>query len=263
MTEARATATQGGAVAGEWVDVAAVNVVGRGRVRGRRGVVLTDRDVTLLRWIGEQYCVRGDLLAVLMARHSDDAAARSAGRVTDAAVRRRVGAWRTAGLVVSEQFRAKTPATVWLTTEGMRACGLGWRATAPTFATVAHRHAVGVVRAWVEGRGRGYQWICERELRDELDQPAAGRRDHLADGVVVSTAPDGRVGRSAIEVELTRKTKGRVEEILRGLLARHDDVIYFAVPTAAGVVTAAAQSVGAAERVRVRPYPPEALAAVA
>ena len=253
--------------AGEWGQLAELEVgvdsSRTGRARARRRLFLTDRDVRLLGWIGEQYCVRGDLLAVLMARHSDDEAARAAGRVTDAAVRRRVGAWRAAGLVATEQFLAKTPATVWLTAEGMATCGLGWRASAPTFATVAHRHAVGVVRVWVEGRGRDYQWICERELRDGLDQPAGGRRDHLADGVVVSTGQDGRVGRSAIEVELTRKTKGRVEEILRGLLARYDDVIYFAVPTAAGTVRTAAESVRAADRVRVRPYPPETLATVA
>jgi hypothetical protein len=47
------------------------------------------------------------------------------------------------------------------------------------------------------------------------------------------------------------------------LLVRHDDVIYFAVPTAAPTVRAAADAVGAAGRVRIRPYPPEALAAVA
>jgi hypothetical protein len=224
---------------------------------------LTGRDVTLLGWIGEQYCARGDLLAVLMAAHSTDEAARTGGRVSDAAVRRRVGAWRAAGLVATQQFWANTPATVWLTTDGMAAAGLSWRASTPTFATVAHRHAVGVVRAWVESRGRGYQWVCERELRDGLDHPAGGRRDHLADGVVISTGPDGRTGSSAIEVELTRKTRGRVEDILRGLLARHDDVIYFAVPTATPTVTAAAQAIGGAGRVRVRPYPPEALAAVA
>lgn len=226
-------------------------------------LLLTDRDELLLRWIGEQYCIRGDLLAVLMAQYSTNPTVRTAGRVDDSAVRRRVIAWRSAGLVATEQFRAKTPATIWLTADGMATAGLGWRATAPTFTTIAHRHAVGVVRAWVEGRGKGYQWISERELRDELDQPAGGRRDHLADGVVLSTAPDGRPGRSAIEVELTRKTKGRVEQILRGLLARYDDVIYFAVPSAAGTVAAAAQVVGAAERVRVRSYPPETLAAVA
>jgi len=96
-----------------------------------------------------------------------------------------------------------------------------------------------------------------------VDHPAGSRHHHLTDGVVLSTVPDGRTGRSAIEVELTRKTRSRVEDILRGLLARYDDVIYFAVPATAGTVRAATEAMGAGERVRVRPYPQEALAAVA
>jgi hypothetical protein len=108
-----------------------------------------------------------------------------------------------------------------------------------------------------------FGWVSERELREALDHPAGGRRDHLPDGVITSTDPNGRTWGSAVEVELTRKTRGRVEDILRGLLTRHDDVIYFAVPAAAAIVTAAAQAIGATGRVRVRPYPPEALAAVA
>src|SRR5437867_6294166 len=69
-----------------------------GRIGARRRMQLTDRDVVLLRWIAEQYCVRGDLLAVLMARHSSDETVRAAGRVTDTAANRRIGVWRAAGL---------------------------------------------------------------------------------------------------------------------------------------------------------------------
>ncbi len=235
------------------------NGVGRRRV----GLQLTSRDLTLLRWIGEQYCCRGDLLAVLMARHSDDETVRAAGRVVPWVAQRRIAAWRSAGLVTTAQFVANTPATVWLTSDGMAAARLAWRASAPTFATVAHRHAVGVVRAYAEATNPAFGWVSERELREGLDHPAGGRRDHLPDGVITSTDDTGRTWRSAIEVELTRKTRGRVEEILRGLLARHDDVVYFAVPAAAGTVAAAAQAIAASERVRVRPFPPEALAAVA
>jgi hypothetical protein len=145
----------------------------------------------------------------------------------------------------------------------MTAAGLGWRATVATCATEAHRHAIGVVRAAMESRGSGDRWICERDLRDGLglDYTARGRRDHLPNGVVVSTTPDGRVRRRAIEVELTRKTRGRVEEILRGLVARHDDIVYFVVPSAAGTVHGAAHAVGAADRIRVLPYPPDAAVA--
>lgn len=35
---------------------------------GQRNVQLSDRDLDLLTWIGEQYTCRADLLAVLMAR---------------------------------------------------------------------------------------------------------------------------------------------------------------------------------------------------
>lgn len=234
--------------------------VGRGQ---RRGLQLTGRDVTLLRWVGEQYCARGDLVAVLMARWSADETVRAAGRVVPWVAQRRIAAWRSAGLAAAAPFLAGTPATVWLTSDGMAAAGLAWRASGPTFATVAHRHAVGIVRAYAEGTNPTFGWVSERELRDGLDHPNGGRRDHLPDGLITSTDATGRTWRSAIEVELTRKARPRVEEILRGLLARYDDVIYFAVPSAASTVTAAAATVGAGPRVRVRSYPPDQLAAVA
>jgi hypothetical protein len=227
---------------------------------------LTDRDVLLLRWIGEQYCARSDLLAVLMAQHSTDQTVRAAGRVSDTATHRRIGAWREAGLVATEQLRAKTSATVWLTTGGMTTAGLGWRATVPTCATEAHRHAIGVVRAWMESRGLGDRWICERELRDglDLDYAARGRRDHLPNGVVVSTATDGHVRRTAIEVELTRKTEARVSAILRQLLKTYDDVVYRAAPGTATVVQRAVAALKTgSERIMVRHFPPPTLAEVA
>jgi hypothetical protein len=40
---------------------------------------LSERDRRLLAWIGEQYTLRVDLLAVLMAQLSDDPAARTRG----------------------------------------------------------------------------------------------------------------------------------------------------------------------------------------
>jgi hypothetical protein len=231
------------------------------RGSGRRsGVQLTERDRRLLRWIGEQYCVRVDLLGVLMARHSDDRAVRAAGAVAPRLVQRRVAAWRTGGLVVSRRFLADTPSMVWLTAEGMATVGLPWRSFEPAFPTIAHRHATGVVRAYVESRGVDLAWTCERQLREGL---AGGA--HCPDALITSTDPTGRIWRSAVEVELSRKHRPRVERILGDSLARYDDIIYFATPEATPVVTAAAEATGAAGRVRIRPYPVpvETLAAVA
>jgi hypothetical protein len=141
----------------------------------------------------------------------------------------------------------------------MAAAGLPWRPYEPTFAAVAHRHAVGLVRA--EAEAKGLRWICERELREG----AAGRPLHLADGVVVSVDDTGRTWRTAVEVELTRKTEARVAAILRHLLATFDDVVYRAVPSAAAVVQRAAAALpgDGPDRVRIRSYPPASLAAVA
>jgi len=234
---------------------------------------LGERDRRLLAWIGEQYTVRTDLLAVLMAQQSDDEDARARGRLTQQAARRRVGVWRQAGFVQSDRMGLGEYATVWLTADGMRFAGLPWRPYQPTLVTCAHRHAVGLVRAEAEAKGR--QWICERELREALTgQPSAagepggfgaGPRTHLPDGVVLSTDRSGRTWRTAIEVELTRKTEVRVAAILRQLLESYDDVVYRAHPSAAPVVQRAAAALpgrGAA-RVHVRSYPPPTLAGVA
>ena len=225
---------------------------------GQRRMRLSERDRKLLAWCGEQYTLRFDLLAVLMARMSEDAAARARGQVSRQAVSRRVRAWRQERLVEARTILAGEPATIWLTADGMLAAGLPWRPYDPTVATVAHRHAVGIVRA--EAEQAGFGWLCERELREGL----GGRPLHLPDGVVLSTDERGKTWRTAMEVELTRKTEARVSAILRQLLARYDDVVYKAAP---GTETVLKRSIAGlhqgAERIHVRPYPPNALADVA
>jgi hypothetical protein len=219
---------------------------------------LSERDRRLLVWIGEQYTVRTDLLAVLMAQSSDDDDARARGRLTPQAARRRVGVWRRAGLVRSHGFQLGEHATVWLTADGMRYAGLPWRPYEPTVATAAHRHAVGLVRAEAEAMGLG--WICERELREGQ----GGQPLHLPDGAVISKDDRGKEWRTAVEVELTRKTEARVVAILRHLLSRYDDVVYRVHPSAMTVVTRSAAALkSGSERIMIRPYPPPTLAAVA
>jgi hypothetical protein len=226
---------------------------------GRRtGVRLSERDQALLRWIGEQYSVRADLLGVLMARHSDDPDAQDRGALAPRVVNRRIQAWREAGLVRTRTFLMGTASTVWLTADGLAVASVPWRPYEPSLATVAHRHAVGLVRAEAETMP-GVTWICERELREGQ----GGRPLHLPDGVVVSADANGRRWRTAVEVELTRKTESRVIAILRHLLAVYDDVVYRAVPDAGAVVERAAAGIDGGDRVFVRPFPPPTLAAMA
>lgn len=226
---------------------------------GQRRMRLSERDRTLLAWCGEQYTVRFDLLAKVMAVKSDDPATRAKGHVTRQAVSKRVRDWRSEGLVEARTILAREPATVWLTADGMAAAGLPWRPYEPTMVTVAHRHAVGVVR--LQAETMGLTWICERELREGL----GGRPLHLPDGVVLSTDDTGRTWRTAVEVELTRKTEVRMAAILRQLLKTYDDVVYRVAPSATAVVERAIRALpgDGSQRVHVRPYPPPLLAAVA
>ena len=53
----------------------------------------------------------------------------------------------------------------------------------------------------------------------------------------MSTDDAGKQWRTAVEVELTRKTEARVVAILRHLLASYDDVVYRVHPSAMTVVT--------------------------
>ena len=106
----------------------------------------------------------------------------------------------------------------------------------------------------------GLGWVCERELRGGL----SGRPLHLPDGIVISTDDRGKQWRTAVEVELTRKTEARVSAILRQLLAGYDDVVYRAAPGAATVVKRAAAGLDrGTDRIFVKPYPPPALVEVA
>lgn len=200
----------------------------------------------VLAWIGEQYLAPRDVLGQLLGRASDDDAARAAGRVTDTVVDRTLRRWRDLGLAHCQRFIVGETATVWPTRTGLTIAGLGYRASEPSLATLAHRHAVARVRAAIETRDPNITWICERELRDGT----RGRQAHLPDGVLITDS-----GRTAIEVELTPKTEERVRDILGHLFATYDRVVYYATPRAATVVRKAGHWRLDRGTLILRPYP--------
>lgn len=138
---------------------------------------------------------------------------------------------------------------VWPTAQGLREAGSTWRACRePSLTTLAHRRAVWAAR--LELAGRGWGWVPERELHRR--QHADGRRAHVADGLAVT--PDGEV---PVEVELTRKSRERVVEIVGGHLAGPGKAIYFVTGGTRPVVEAALVQLGepVAGRVWVRDLP--------
>lgn len=177
-------------------------------VRRRRGPEVTDRDVEVLRWVGEQYGARMDVLGVLLGRFGD-----GEGPVSLWTVRDQVSRWRRMGFARTETV----PGGAWvtLTRWGLEAVGLGdLRTSRLSLRLARHRHAVNVVRLDYEadvGRAGMAPWVSER-----LTWRERGDSDwHVPDGVV-----KGEGGAVAVEVELHRKGEGEYRDEVFGKLRR-------------------------------------------
>ena len=213
-------------------------------------VRLSQRDIDGLLLCGEHYGCPYDLLAAALL-------------VDPARLPAIVARWRRAGYAATGRL-GPGPGWCWLTRDGMTATGLRYPALRPSLGRLAHIRAVlAAGPAGDQGKAWGHS---ERRLR--ADQPAAGRREHVADAEIhwPSIAGSPYAGQVwAIEVELTPKPLARTTRIMGGLLApmRYAQVIYLTAPAAAPVVTRAAASLPAGEqpRVTVRELPPSALGA--
>jgi hypothetical protein len=104
------------------------------------------------------------------------------------------------------------------------------------------------VRLWVADRHPQAEWVCERELAREARLTGTGGR-HRPDGLVVL---DGR--ELPVEVELSHKRPARRERIMRELVARYGQVVYFAPDGPRHQLEHTARVVGA-DRVQVLGLP--------
>jgi len=194
-----------------------------------------------VRWVGEQFGARADLLAVLLGRLSP-AETRAAGLVGARTVRHHVDRWRRARLVVREHLLGQ----LWVTPtrRGLSMAGLDFPLWDLPDTQLAHVHAVGVVRLAVEQAGG--TWVCERHLRRELTSSVA----HPFDGAVQTNA-----GRHLVEVELTQKAQRRVTRAV----AASDGALSLTYFTPAELLAPVGRQVAAAEaelHARGRQLPP-------
>src|SRR3954469_24111610 len=187
----------------------------------------TERDLRLLRWVAEQYAVSIPQLARLMGR-SEHAARWLRAR------------WQRAGWAQGRTLLVGRPVFVWLTRDGSRVASAGYKQWEPNAGALAHIEAVNEVRLLVAQRRPEAVWVCERELSARPLPGAPSVRSHRPDAVV--RVEGGR--RVAVEVELTLKSRARLERIVGQLLGEFDAVWYFAGPTPARAVGAGARRVG-------------------
>jgi hypothetical protein len=137
---------------------------------------ITERDVVALRWLGQQYAARADVLRVLLGRLSPGSP-RVEGQLAETTLRDVLDRWEDRGLVARDRLLGH----LWVapTAKALRLVGLDVRAWSFVIPQLAHVHAVGVVRLALEPSiPQGGCWLSERELRREVG------KSHVPDGAV-------------------------------------------------------------------------------
>jgi hypothetical protein len=218
--------------------------------------------VAALRWLGQQYAARSDILRVLLGRLSPGSP-RVAGQLGEATLRDMLDRWEDRGLVARDRLLGY----LWVapTPKALRLVGLDVRPWSFVIPQLAHVHAVGVVRLALEPSiPPGGRWLSERELRRE-----AGK-SHVPDAAIqLPDQPDPEVGsglygedvdplpkRAAVEVELTRKGAARLREAwTRPRHGRWQRTVYYAPPEVASYLAGQLQRIRPRHPIQVYPLP--------
>jgi hypothetical protein len=214
------------------------------------------RDLAALRFIGEQYAARLDVLAVVLGRLSP-AAMQGAGRLGHRTVRQRLERWEAAGWAVRRRLLGHT--WVLATRPGLRLAGLEFDPWTPALDRLAHHHAVAVVRLArepVPGQGG---WVCERELWRRRGRASW----HIADGALPAPVPAGWQGIDQawelVEVELHQKARPRLVAILKTRAPHTARITYYVSAALHAALSAQLASVvlelGGRPEVAVEPLP--------
>ena len=183
------------------------------------GIILNDRDVFALRWIGQQYAIRLDQLQRLLGQRSGHGALHE-GIISESAARDVVRRWKQGGWVCAERVRAATPMWIWLTPEGMKKVGLLYLyrgLDALNVHELEHLYAINEVRLDDGDLDDGDQWISERTLLQGMGRAKGREMIYRPDAVLYE---DGDI--IAIEVELSKKTVGLLSHILVSLICDED-----------------------------------------
>ena len=220
------------------------------------GPEATARDQAALRFVGEHYAARSDVLAAVLGRLSP-AAPRRAGRLGHRTVRQRVERWEAAGWAVRRRMLDHT----WVlpTRAGLRLAGLDFDPWTPALDRLAHHHAVAVVRLAREPIPGQGGWVCERELWRRRGKASW----HLADGALPSPVPTDWQGIDQawelVEVELTQKARPRVVAAVK-TRPPHTALVTYYVPAAlhgalSALLASVVRELGGRPPVAVEPLP--------
>jgi hypothetical protein len=223
---------------------------------------ITDRDVAALRWLGQQYAARSDVLRVLLGRLSPGSP-RIEGQLAETTLRDVLDRWEDRGLIARDRLLGH----LWVapTVKALRLVGLDVRAWSFVIPQLDHVHAVGIVRLALEPTiPEGGRWLSERELRRET-----GKSDGPDGAIQLPDDPGAEAGlglygedvdplprRVAFEVELTRKAAARLREAwTRPRHGRWTRTVYYAPPEVASYLTGQLARIRPRHPIQVHPLP--------
>jgi hypothetical protein len=229
----------------------------QGRTRRWDAVpAVTARDAAALRFVGEHYGARVDVLAVVLGRLSPGPL-QAAGMLGVRTLRQRLGRWQEAGWVERRRLLGQT----WVlpTRAGLRLAGLEFDPWEPAESRLAHHHAVALVRLAREPIPGSADWVCERELW----RRRANARWHLADGALPAPVPVAWQGIDQawelVEVELHQKARPRLVAAIKTRAPHTARITYYVPATLYSALSAqlagVVRELGGRPEVNVEPLP--------
>jgi hypothetical protein len=209
---------------------------------------LTQRDLDILRIIGEQTAYRFDQLQGLLARHpmthSADPAFLSETR-TMVMIRR----WQQLGLADYRKILHDQEGWVWLTAKGIAHLQVPVRFHEPFHGDLEHLYWINETLALIEDRDGaipGFRWESERLIRatrerlltqqkqgNQVDRwlPLEYQCQHRPDGLLrYQVGQNAKEYVIAIEVELSHKAYSTWKKIFLELIKYHHEVQYYVHP---------------------------------
>jgi len=209
---------------------------------------LIQRDIDVLRLIGEQYTYRFDQLQVVLARHPDSHTA-NPNLLSETRTRAAIEKWEQLGLAQSQKILHKDPAYVWLSRRGLHHAGLDVAYWEPEHGDLEHYAWINEARAGCEAnfqRNNKYQeyaweserlwrakrerWLKEKKADNSVWIPHAYQGKHRPDGMVHYTWEDGQQYTIAIEVQISVKTAAFYEPVWDDLVRHFIATWYYVTP---------------------------------
>jgi hypothetical protein len=210
-------------------------------------IILDDRDLDTLIWIGEQHAISLDHLRLVLGARAKKPT-KEPGILSASAADQVIKRWRTLQLIQQQKIVTCTPPWIWLTPHGLRELDLDFKPFSLRLGTLSHLHAINFVRIHTEKNAMGAVWISQRSLWAEQPRRRAGEDlPHIPDAEV-----HYRDASYAIEIELTVKSYTRLVSILQELVQMYDYIHYYVSEEAVQAVHNALSELSADEQKQVK-----------